>query len=114
MLVLLRYFRLCFNVYLARHRECGGYHGYTQSKSCDNFFFFFLQSIALSPWLKVESETTIFIKVKDNVATMAFFGLTNMGHQNPIGDKMIGNYRRASLPQGKMSWTPVKLTLALR
>lgn len=65
-LVLLRYFRLCFNVYLARHRECGGYRGYTQSKSCDFFFFFFLQSVALSPWLKValhrslsKSKTTL-------------------------------------------------------
>lgn len=41
-----------------------------------------------------------------NVAGMAFFGLTNMGHQNPIGDKMIGSYRRASPPQGKICWTP--------
>ncbi|TKS77836.1 hypothetical protein D9C73_011927 [Collichthys lucidus] len=29
---------------------------------------------------------------------MAFFGLTNMGYQNPIGDKMIVNPRGASHP----------------
>ncbi|XP_074499850.1 sperm microtubule inner protein 11 [Sebastes fasciatus] len=30
---------------------------------------------------------------------MAFFGVTNLGYQNPIGDKMIVNPRGASHPQ---------------
>ncbi|XP_072222919.1 sperm microtubule inner protein 11 isoform X1 [Leuresthes tenuis] len=30
---------------------------------------------------------------------MAFFGLTHLGYQNPIGDKLIANPRGASLPQ---------------
>ncbi|XP_036959419.1 testis-expressed protein 49-like [Acanthopagrus latus] len=30
---------------------------------------------------------------------MAFFGLIHLGYQNPIGDKMIVNPRRASHPQ---------------
>ncbi|XP_067448870.1 sperm microtubule inner protein 11-like [Thunnus thynnus] len=31
---------------------------------------------------------------------MAFFGLTHLGYQNPIGDKLIVNPKGASRPQG--------------
>nr|XP_046252397.1 testis-expressed protein 49-like [Scatophagus argus] len=31
---------------------------------------------------------------------MAFFGMTHLGYQNPIGDKMIVNPKGASHPQG--------------
>lgn len=34
---------------------------------------------------------------------MAFFGLTHLGYQNPIGDKSIVNPRGASLSRGEMT-----------
>lgn len=73
----------------------------------------YLQAVGLSPGRKFLNIGLLYRRVKANFGTMAFFGLTNLGYQNPIGDKMIVNSRRASLPQGKMSWTLVKLTLAL-
>lgn len=35
---------------------------------------------------------------------MAFFGLTNLGYQDPIGDNLLVNPKKVC--QGKTGWTP--------
>ncbi|XP_051280010.1 testis-expressed protein 49-like isoform X2 [Dicentrarchus labrax] len=40
---------------------------------------------------------------------MAFFGLTHLGYQNPIGDKMIVNPKGASHPQDTSAGLPPSL-----
>lgn len=39
-----------------------------------------------------------------NCNVMTFFGLTYLGYQNPIGDRMIRNPRGPSNPNGKESF----------
>lgn len=50
----------------------------------------------------------LYNRIESNVSTMAFFGLTNLGYQDPIGDKLIVNPKKAS--QGKTSWNLLELS----
>lgn len=48
----------------------------------------------------------LYNRIESNVSTMAFFGLTNLGYQDPMGDTLIVNPKKAS--QGKTSWNQLK------
>lgn len=84
-LVLLR-----FNVSLARHR---GWAGPVAMVTPKPKVVICLQAVRL--------PLSLGSKLVYRTNTMAFFGITHLGYQNPIGDKMVVNPRGASRPQGK-------------
>lgn len=50
----------------------------------------------------------LYDRIESNVSIMAFFGLTNLGYQDPIGDTLIVNPKKTS--QGKTSWNLLELS----